>query len=74
MSECPEQCKAPANVWFTSREVAERNVTRKATQLEERWFVWRCYDHFHVKPKKNQRLIPDPNRATINGPREDGEQ
>lgn len=44
----PKECHVPKNVWFDTFEMAQRNVERKPPG----WFVWRCYDHYHVKPKK----------------------
>ena len=55
MSKRPEQCKVPDNVWFETSHMAQRNVARKFDETGERWFVWRCHDHFHVKPKKDRR-------------------
>jgi len=48
MSERPTRCKVPKNVWFATKLMAMRNVERKGPD----WRYWRCYDHYHVKPRK----------------------
>lgn len=50
MSKRPEKCHRPNNVWFDTEEMARRNADRKFSEGFGFWRVWRCYDHWHVKP------------------------
>lgn len=53
MSERPQQCKAPNSVRFATEAMAKRNIDRKnaSGDFEKLWKRWKCYDHWHVRPK-----------------------